>query len=706
MQPSGQRKQKSNWLLIILIVIAAIALIVIANRPDKSKEITTGQFEQYATENKVEQIYMSGYDVYVLMKNSKIDATRFPNSYDFHTEVPDPKTEINKFEDWRKAGLISAYDYKTPTQSFFDVILPYIIFGVFSIILLLIIMRLMGKSNQSAISFGNSRARLVDSSKVRFSDVAGCDEEKQELQEIVDFLRNPQKFTALGARIPKGFLLVGPPGTGKTMLAKAVAGESNVPFYSITGSDFVEMFVGVGASRVRSLFEQAKKSTPCIVFIDEIDAVGRQRGTGLGGGNDEREQTLNQLLVEMDGFEANSGIVVIAATNRSDVLDPALLRPGRFDRQIYVYPPDVKGREAILKIHARNKPLDKSVNFTTLARLTTGFTGADIEMLLNEAAILAAREGRFTIKMVDLTEAINKVIIGPKKKSRIVTERDKKITAYHESGHAIVGKLILENENIQEVSIIPRGGAGGYTLSRPENDDNYKTLSALKNQIIMTMGGRAAEIIKLKDFTTGASGDIKQATSLAKKMVTEWGMSSLGPISYGSENEYFLGRDYQTKASYSEKVASDIDKEVAKIVNDALAEAIKILKAHDSVLENMAELLIEKETIFTDEIDALMKGKSAKMIVRSIKAKETREAKLLEKQAEEEKQIQNETAKLKKQQEALEAAKFLEEAGILKLEVKQPAKEKTTLNEEVKKDLEKEFEQTSESDNEKDKNKK
>ena len=670
MQPSGKRKQKSNWLLIILIIIAAIALIVIANQPDKTKEITTGEYETKVYSGEVDQVYLSGYDVYILMKESSLDKTKFPNIYDYHTEVPNPTAEREHLAELQALEKINGYNYKTPTQSFFDVILPYIIFGVFSIILLVILMRLMGRSNQTAISFGNSRARLVDSSRVRFSDVAGCDEEKQELQEIVDFLKNPQKFTALGARIPKGFLLVGPPGTGKTLLAKAVAGESNVPFYSITGSDFVEMFVGVGASRVRSLFEQAKKTTPCIIFIDEIDAVGRQRGTGLGGGNDEREQTLNQLLVEMDGFEANSGIVVIAATNRSDVLDPALMRPGRFDRQIYVYPPDVRGREAILKIHARNKPLDKTVNFTTLARLTTGFTGADIEMLLNEAAILAARESRPTISMLDLTEAINKVIIGPKKKSRIVTERDKKITAYHEAGHAIVGKILLKDENIQEVSIIPRGGAGGYTLSRPENDDSYKTLSALQNQIIMTMGGRAAEIIKLKDYTTGASGDIKQATSLAKKMVTEWGMSPLGPISYGSDNEYFLGRDYQTKASYSENVASEIDKEVAKIVNDALAKAIKILKEHDSVLESMAELLIERETIFTDEIDALMKGKDAKLIIRAIKLKETRQAKRLEKEAEQIKLEAENNLKAQKEKEALEAARFLEEAGIIKIEAK------------------------------------
>ena len=676
MQPSGQRKQKSNWLLIILIIIAAIALIVIASQPDKTKEISTGEYETLISEGKVDRVYLSGYDVYVLTKDSKINPNNFPKYYDYHTEVPNPTVERENLSSV-VGTKINGYDYRTPTQSFFDVILPYIIFGAFSILLLVILMRMMGKSNQSAISFGNSRARLVDSSRVRFSDVAGCDEEKQELQEIVDFLKNPQKFTALGARIPKGFLLVGPPGTGKTLLAKAVAGESNVPFYSITGSDFVEMFVGVGASRVRSLFEQAKKTTPCIIFIDEIDAVGRQRGTGLGGGNDEREQTLNQLLVEMDGFEANSGIVVIAATNRSDVLDPALMRPGRFDRQIYVYPPDVKGREAILKIHARNKPLDRTVNFTTLARLTTGFTGADIEMLLNEAAILAARDSRATISMIDLTEAINKVIIGPKKKSRIVTERDKKITAYHESGHAIVGKILLKDENIQEVSIIPRGGAGGYTLSRPENDDNYKTLSALQNQIIMTMGGRAAEIIKLKDYTTGASGDIKQATSLAKKMVTEWGMSTLGPISYGSDNEYFLGRDYQTKASYSEKVASEIDKEVSKIVNDALEKAIKILKENNSILENMAELLIERETIFTDEIDALMKGKSAKLIVRAVKIKETRQAKRAIKEAEEKKAQEENNLKAEKEKEALEAAKFLEEAGLIKLEVKDKKEDKT-----------------------------
>ena len=469
---------------------------------------------------------------------------------------------------------------------------------------------------KSAMNFAKTNARLNHNLKVRFSDVAGAEEEKAELAEVVDFLKNPKKFSELGARIPKGVLLVGPPGTGKTLFAKAVAGEAGVPFFSISGSDFVEMFVGVGASRVRDLFDTAKKSMPCIVFIDEIDAVGRQRGTGMGGGHDEREQTLNQLLVQMDGFEANDGIIVMAATNRSDILDPALLRPGRFDRQIYVNVPDVRGREAILKVHARNKPLATDVSFKTVARMTSGFSGADLENLLNEAAILAARANRKCITNVDLYEGINKVLIGPQKKSRIVTDVDKRITAYHEAGHAILAKLLPNCDPVHEVSIIPRGQAAGYTMTRPDSDDNHITKAKLLDDIVMTLGGRVAEELIIQDISAGASGDIQAVSKRARLMVTEWGMSEkVGPISYGSDREIFIGRDMASHVNYSEKTASIIDEEVSRIVNEGLEKARKLLSENKKLLENMARLLIERETIFSEEVEMLMKGKSVAEIM-------------------------------------------------------------------------------------------
>ena len=469
---------------------------------------------------------------------------------------------------------------------------------------------------KSAMNFAKTNARLNHNLKVRFSDVAGAEEEKAELAEVVDFLKNPKKFSELGARIPKGVLLVGPPGTGKTLFAKAVAGEAGVPFFSISGSDFVEMFVGVGASRVRDLFDTAKKSMPCIVFIDEIDAVGRQRGTGMGGGHDEREQTLNQLLVQMDGFEANDGIIVMAATNRSDILDPALLRPGRFDRQIYVNVPDVRGREAILKVHARNKPLATDVSFKTVARMTSGFSGADLENLLNEAAILAARANRKCITNTDLYEGINKVLIGPQKKSRIVTDVDKRITAYHEAGHAILAKLLPNCDPVHEVSIIPRGQAAGYTMTRPDSDDNHITKAKLLDDIVMTLGGRVAEELIIQDISAGASGDIQAVSKRARLMVTEWGMSEkVGPISYGSDREIFIGRDMASHVNYSEKTASIIDEEVSRIVNEGLEKARKLLSENKKLLENMARLLIERETIFSEEVEMLMKGKSVTEII-------------------------------------------------------------------------------------------
>ncbi len=503
--------------------------------------------------------------------------------------------------------------------SIWSTIIPIVGF-VMLVLLAIFLFRSMGGVNKQAMTFGKSRANVQGNVKVRFADVAGAEEEKEELKEIVEFLKSPQKFTAVGARIPRGVLLVGPPGTGKTLFAKAVAGEANVPFFSISGSDFVEMYVGVGASRVRDLFDTAKKNMPCIIFIDEIDAVGRQRGAGLGGGNDEREQTLNQLLVQMDGFTTNDGIIVMAATNRADILDPALLRPGRFDRQIYVNIPDVRGREAIFKVHARNKPMAADVDFQVLARITSGFSGADIANLLNEAAILCARDNRHKITMEDLYEGINKVVMGPQKKSRLVTEVDKRITAYHESGHAIVARCMPQCDPVHEISIIPRGQAAGYTMTRPDNDDDHITIGKLKANLAMSMGGRAAEEIVIEDVSAGAVGDIKQATGIARKMVTEWGMSdSLGPVYYGSSQEVFLGRDYQTTHSYSEEVAAKIDKEVAKLVDAAHEQAVDILKTHREVMDVMVRVLLECETIYTEEVDMIMNGASADEVKEELK---------------------------------------------------------------------------------------
>ena len=512
------------------------------------------------------------------------------------------------------AGI--AFDYTDPNAgSMWSSLLPLVGCIVIAIVFFILMMQTQG-GTKSAMNFAKTNARLNKDLKVRFTDVAGAEEEKAELAEVVDFLKNPRKFSQLGARIPKGVLLVGPPGTGKTLFAKAVAGEAGVPFFSISGSDFVEMFVGVGASRVRDLFDVAKKNMPCIVFIDEIDAVGRQRGTGMGGGHDEREQTLNQLLVQMDGFETNDGIIVMAATNRADILDPALLRPGRFDRQIYVNTPDVRGREAILKVHARNKPMAENVNFKTVARMTSGFSGADLENLLNEAAILAARANRRSITNKDLYEGINKVIMGPQKKSRLVTETDKRITAYHESGHAILARLLPNCDPVHEVSIIPRGQAAGYTMTRPDTDDNHLTKAKLLDDIVMTLGGRVAEELIIKDISAGASGDIQAVTKRARLMVTEWGMSEkVGPISYGSDREVFIGRDMASQVSYSQETAAIIDEEIRLIVDGGLKKARELLKNNKNLLDNMARLLVERETIFTEEVDMIMEGKSVEEIM-------------------------------------------------------------------------------------------
>ena len=490
------------------------------------------------------------------------------------------------------------------------------VFTIGSLVLICVVFFFIIRSSMGGsgkiMSFAKSKARVSANVKVRFTDVAGAEEEKVELAEIVEFLRQPRKFADLGARIPKGVLLVGPPGTGKTLFAKAVAGEAGVPFFSVSGSDFVEMYVGVGASRVRDLFDMAKKNQPCIIFIDEIDAVGRHRGAGLGGGNDEREQTLNQILVQMDGFESNEGVIIMAATNRADILDPALMRPGRFDRQIYVNLPDVKGREQILKVHARNKPLSPDVNFKTVARMTAGFSGADLENLLNEAAILAARADKKFITNAELYEGINKVLMGPQKKSRVVTESDKRITAYHESGHAILARLCEHCDPVQEVTIIPRGNAAGYTMTRPDNDDQHMSKAKLLDFICMALGGRVAEELVIKDVCTGASNDLERVTELAKRMITEWGMSEkLGLVTYGSNSQtVFLGKDMETHNTYSDETAKAIDEEMHAIIEGAHARATKLLTQNRSVLDNMARVLIERETIYTEEVDMLMDGKS------------------------------------------------------------------------------------------------
>jgi len=489
-------------------------------------------------------------------------------------------------------------------------------FSVLSIVIVCVVFFLIIRSSMGGgskiMSFAKTKARVTTNIKVRFTDVAGAEEEKVELAEIVEFLRQPKKFSDLGARIPKGVLLVGPPGTGKTLFAKAVAGEAGVPFFSVSGSDFVEMYVGVGASRVRDLFDMAKKNQPCIIFIDEIDAVGRHRGAGLGGGNDEREQTLNQILVQMDGFESNEGVIVMAATNRSDILDPALTRPGRFDRQVFVNLPDVKGREQILKVHARNKPLSPDVNLRNVARLSAGFSGADLANLLNEAAILAARADKKFIGNAELYEEFDKEAMGPAKKSKVITEEDKRLTAFHESGHCILAKLCKNCDPVHEVTIIPRGNAGGFTMMRPDSDRAYYSKNYMLDDICMGLGGRVAEELVIKDISSGAMGDIKQATKFARAMVTEFGMSEkLGLICYSDDSQpMFLGRDMATHNSYSEETAKMIDDEVRDIISTQHERARKLLSENRSILDNMARVLIERETIYAEEVDMLIEGKS------------------------------------------------------------------------------------------------
>ena len=529
----------------------------------------------------------------------------------FTTTIPNSEAVIDDLMPKLEAVQNATFSDANASNIFLDLLtnlLPLILFVVFGYIMLKSING--GGANKQAFDFSKSRARLESDIKVRFADVAGCDEEKEEMAEIIEYLKTPRKFAKMGARIPKGILMVGPPGTGKTLLAKAVAGEADVPFYSISGSDFVEMFVGVGASRVRDMFKKAKQTAPCMIFIDEIDAVGRQRGAGMGGGHDEREQTLNQMLVEMDGMADNNGIVVIAATNRPDVLDPALLRPGRFDRQITVSLPDKKGREAILKVHARNKHIADDVDLAALATRTPGFSGADLENVLNEAAILAVRSNKDVIEMSDIDEAIDRVMMGPAKKSKTYDEKTKKLVAYHEAGHAIVGLNLPDGAVVQKVTIIPRGNAGGYNLITPKKERILNTRKELLDTITSYMGGRASEEIFFDDISTGASGDIEQATKIAKDMVTYYGMSDLGPIQYNHGNQnVFLGRDYNSPSNVSSQIAFEIDQQVRKIIDYCHDLARDIINKHKDDLIKIAEALIINETLTAEEIDEVLKDK-------------------------------------------------------------------------------------------------
>ena len=589
------------------------------------------------TQKTIMAIQVNQREVYGLYAGSEYQAKDLPKRAEFYVVIPSESTfradmaaivytaHPDKFasvDEVSSADYGFAYESKITEETIWSMILPYIlIFGAFGVFYFFM-MRAQGGGKQMQ-NFGKSRARMTigDKMNVTFADVAGADEEKEELKEIVDFMRAPQRFNAIGARIPKGVLLVGPPGTGKTLLAKAVAGEAKVPFFSISGSDFVEMFVGVGASRVRDLFQTAKRATPAVVFIDEIDAVGRHRGAGMGGGHDEREQTLNQLLVEMDGFAPNEGIIVIAATNRPDILDPALLRPGRFDRQITVNYPDVKGREEILKVHARNKPLGKEVSLATLAKRTPGFTGADLENVLNEAAILAARSDLKAIGMTELEEAITRVQMGPEKRSRVITEADKRITAYHEAGHAIVAMKLAGCDPVHEVSIVPRGMAAGYTMSLPKEDMMHVTKNKLLDTIAMMMGGRVAEQLKFSDVSTGAYNDLQRSSDIAKKMVTEYGMSdSVGPMFLGGQEEVFIAKDWGHQRNYSESLAATVDGEVRSILETQFARASSIISENMEALDRVSEMLIEYERVTGEEFMAVFNGSNPAEILKKAAA--------------------------------------------------------------------------------------
>jgi cell division protease FtsH len=604
------RNNRIISLIPYLIVMLAIFSLLTLNMSPTVDKLTYASYLDLLAKDKITEAKVTVSSVVVNVTGTYFNSKGVAASYSL--SLPKTETQTDSliqaiYNSKAKYSVVDA-NASNPLWNFLGSVVPFILFGAFAFFLLT---RMNGGGGQNkAFEFGKSKARLEGNIKVRFDDVAGCDEEKAEMSELIEYLKNPKKFARMGARIPKGVLMVGAPGTGKTLLAKAVAGEADVPFYSISGSDFVEMFVGVGASRVRDMFKRAQQTAPCIIFIDEIDAVGRQRGTGVGGGHDEREQTLNQLLVEMDGITDNAGVLIIAATNRPDVLDPALLRPGRFDRQITVSLPDRKGRRAILAVHARNKKLADDLDLDALAKRTPGFSGADLENVLNEAAILAVRDGADLITMAHLDEAIDRVIMGPAKKSRTYSEKEKRLVAYHESGHTIIGLTLKESDMVQKVTIIPRGTAGGYNLMTPREEKFMNTKSDLMATITGLLGGRVAEQIVFNEITTGASNDIEKATQIARDMVMQFGMSELGPIQYEHRGgNVFLGRDYAAQANYSGQVAFEIDQEVRRIIDSSYATAHKLISDNRELMDKIANALIEFETLTSEQIEDIVQGR-------------------------------------------------------------------------------------------------
>jgi ATP-dependent metalloprotease FtsH len=596
------KKYSSAAVWIVCSVMLILAAVTIWQTGNSSSDMAYSAFVQKWNANEIESV--------IIKSDSMTIEGRTTDNKTFTTIAPSGIVN-SLLENQPKSDVKVVFEKPSNNATWIATLLPFIVMAVFLFIFLFIFTQQSqgGGSGRGVMNFGKSKAKMVmpESQTVTFEDIAGADEEKAELEEIVDFLKLPARYMQMGARIPKGVLLVGPPGTGKTLLAKAIAGEAGVPFFSISGSDFVEMFVGVGASRVRSLFEEAKKNSPCIIFIDEIDAVGRQRGAGLGGGHDEREQTLNQLLVEMDGFGINEGIVMIAATNRPDILDPALLRPGRFDRQIIVGAPDIKGREEILKVHTKKKPLDADVKLDVLAKRTPGFSGADLENLTNEAALLAVRRDKKLISMLEMEEAITKVVAGPEKKSRVVTEHDRKLTAYHEAGHAVVMRLLPNCDPVHEISVIPRGRAGGYTMHLPKEDTSYTSKAKLEDEMVGLLGGRVAEKLIMGDISTGAKNDIDRASHIAKSMVMDYGMSEeIGTISYSSgHDEVFLGRDIGKSRDFSEEIGSKIDKEIKRFIDEAYDKATRLLQENTGKLHAVAQALIEKEKLDAKEFEEI-----------------------------------------------------------------------------------------------------